>query len=183
MLKQHLRALCLSSLLVFSLSGCTLTIDGNDYKQQAPEFNVVAFFSGDVKAWGIVQNRSAEVVQRFIVDIDGTVEDGVLVLDETFTYIVGEGVQKRVWRLTPQADGTFVGNAGDINGDALGTPYGSAFNFVYEMDLTVDGSTYTVSFDDWFFALDDQTMMNRSYIKKFGIVVAEVTIFMQKTSS
>ena len=183
MLKQRLQALFLSSFLVSVLSGCTLTIDGNDYKQQAPKFDIVSFFTGEVTAWGIVQNRSAEVVQRFIVDIDGTMENGVLVLDETFDYVVGEGVKKRIWRLTPQPDGTFIGNAGDINGNATGVPFGSAFNFVYEMDLTVDGSTYTVEFDDWFFAMDDKTMMNRSYIKKFGVVVAEVTIFMQKTST
>jgi hypothetical protein len=48
------------------------------------------------------------------------------------------------------------------------------------MDLNVDGSTYRVAFDDWFFAIDDNTLMNRSYIKKFGIVMAEVTIFMQR---
>ncbi|MEC8747574.1 MAG: DUF3833 family protein, partial [Pseudomonadota bacterium] len=40
--------------------------------------------------------------------------------------------------------------------------------------------TYSVTFDDWFWAFDDSTMMNRSYIRKFGIVMAEVTIFMQK---
>lgn len=182
MFKQRLSLCSITVFLLFVLSGCTLTIDGNEYKEQDPKFNIVEFFTGEVTAWGIVQNRSADVVQRFIVDIDGTLEDGVLVLDETFEYIVGDGVKKRIWRLSPQPDGTFIGNAGDINGDALGVPFGSAFNFVYEMDLTVDGSTYTVEFDDWFFAMDEQTMMNRSYIKKFGIVVAEVTIFMQKTS-
>jgi hypothetical protein len=29
-------------------------------------------------------------------------------------------------------------------------------------------------------AFDDQTLVNRSYIKKFGITFAEVTIFMQR---
>jgi hypothetical protein len=48
------------------------------------------------------------------------------------------------------------------------------------MDLEVDGTSYRVNFDDWFWAFDENTMMNRSYIKKFGIVMAEVTIFMQK---
>ena len=48
------------------------------------------------------------------------------------------------------------------------------------MDL-LGGRYYLFSnFDDWFWAFDDSTMMNRSYIRKFGIVMAEVTIFMQK---
>ncbi len=162
------------------LSGCTLSIDGNDYLGKQPNFDLEDFFVGEVTAWGIVQNRSGEVVQRFIVDIDGTMDGNTLVLDETFQYIVGDGAKTRVWRLTPQTDGTYIGTAGDINGNATGKAFGNAFNFVYEMDLTVDGTTYKVNFDDWFFAMDDDTLMNRSYIKKFGLVVAEVTIFMQR---
>jgi hypothetical protein len=167
-------------ILTFVVSGCSLTIDGKDYQEQAPKFNLVEFFDGNVTAWGIVQNRSGEVVQRFIVNIDGSVQGDELVLDETFQYIIGEGVTERVWRLQTNADGTFTGSASDIAGLATGTPHGNAFNFVYEMDLDVDGSTYRVAFDDWFFSIDDNTLMNRSYIKKFGIVMAEVTIFMQR---
>ena len=62
----------------------------------------------------------------------------------------------------------------------MGTPYGNAFTFAYEMDLEVGDSSYRVNFDDWFWAMDSKNMMNRSYIKKFGVVMAEVTIFMQK---
>jgi len=170
----------ISIIILFTISGCSLTIDGSDYEQQAPQFDLVEFFVGNVMAWGIVQNRSGEVVQRFIVDIEGSVQDDVLVLDETFEYIVGEGVTKRVWRLTQNPDGSFTGLAGDIAGEATGKPHGNAFNFVYEIDLEVDGTSYRVAFDDWFFAMDESTLMNRSYIKKFGIVMADVTIFMQR---
>ncbi len=179
-MKKQFKIFVVVSALIGVISGCSLTIDGDIYKQQAPKFDLVEFFDGKVTAWGIVQNRSGEVVQRFIVDIDGSFEDGVLVLDETFEYIVGEGVTKRVWRLTQNTDGSFTGSAGDIAGQATGTAHGNAFNFVYEMDLKVDGTSYRVAFDDWFFALDDSTLMNRSYIKKFGIVMADVTIFMQR---
>ena len=68
-------------IILFTISGCSLTIDGSDYEQQAPQFDLVEFFDGSVMAWGIVQNRSGEVVQRFIVDIEGSVQDDVLVLD------------------------------------------------------------------------------------------------------
>jgi len=78
-------------LMALMVSGCSLTIDGKDYQEQAPTFNLVEFFDGNVTAWGIVQNRSGEVVQRFIVNIDGSVQGDELVLDETFQYIIGEG--------------------------------------------------------------------------------------------
>ncbi|MDT0583193.1 MULTISPECIES: DUF3833 domain-containing protein [Alteromonadaceae] len=169
--------------LIFSLiflSACSVSIDGEQYKAVEPDFNIESFFDGKVKAWGIVQNRDGDVVQRFVVNIDGYMKEGNLILDETFEYGVGEGPLTRVWTLSKNANGTYTGNAGDIAGPATGTPYGNAFNFVYEMDLAVDDSTYRVNFDDWFWAFDENTMMNRSYIKKFGLVMAEVTIFMQK---
>jgi hypothetical protein len=162
------------------LSGCSVNIEGEDYVSTQPAFNITEFFDGDVRAWGIVQNRSGEVVQRFVVDIEGQVDGNTLTLDESFTYGVGKGAMKRVWTIEKQSDGTFIGNAGDIDGPATGTSFGNAFNFHYMMDLPVDGDTYSVTFDDWFWAFDENTMMNRSYIRKFGLVMAEVTIFMQK---
>lgn len=164
------------------LSGCSVSVEGNDYKAVQPAFDIEQFFDGDVKAWGIVQNRSGEVVQRFVVDIAGKVEGDTLTLDEKFEYGVGEGPTERVWTIVKQSDNTFIGSATDIEGPAKGTSYGNAFNFHYEMDLPVDDTTYAVTFDDWFWAFDENTMMNRSYIRKFGIVMAEVTIFMQKQS-
>jgi len=162
------------------LSGCSVSVEGNDYKAVQPAFDIEQFFDGDVKAWGIVQNRSGEVVQRFVVDIAGKVEGDTLTLDEKFEYGVGEGPTERVWTIVKQSDNTFIGSATDIEGPAKGMSYGNAFNFHYEMDLPVDDTTYAVTFDDWFWAFDENTMMNRSYIRKFGIVMAEVTIFMQK---
>ena len=162
------------------IGGCSVSIEGDTYKDVNPKFELESFFDGKVTAWGIVQNRSGEVVQRFIVDIDAYKEGDKLILDETFEYGVGDGPLKRVWTITKNADGTYTGTAGAIAGPATGKSYGNAFSFAYEMDLEVDGSTYRVNFDDWFWAFNEDTMMNRSYIKKFGIVMAEVTIFMQK---
>ena len=176
------RILILCVLLSGVLFGCSSGINGSVYKKHQPKFELFDFFNGEVKAWGIVQNRSGEVVQRFIVSIDGTIAGEQLTLDETFEYGLGEGPTARVWKIIRQADGSYVGNANDIATDAAGVAYGNAFNFSYEMDLPVDDSTYRVVFDGWFWAFDNETLMNRSYIKKFGITMAEVTIFMQKQS-
>tara|TARA_A200000159_G_scaffold133149_1_gene131142 strand:- start:879 stop:1457 length:579 start_codon:yes stop_codon:yes gene_type:complete len=170
----------IAALTVAGLSGCSVSVDGEDYRSVSPVFDIEQFFDGNVKAWGIVQNRSGEVVQRFVVDIDGSVDGDTLTLDESFNYGVGDGPTSRTWTIVKQSDNSYVGRASDIDGPAKGTSFGNAFNFHYEMDLPVDDTTYSVTFDDWFWAFDDSTMMNRSYIRKFGVVMAEVTIFMQK---
>ncbi|MEE4277018.1 MAG: DUF3833 domain-containing protein [Halieaceae bacterium] len=167
-------------LLVFTLGGCATSLDGLRYTDQTPPFDLFAFFEGTVDAWGVVQNRSGEVVQRFDVVIRGTVRDDELTLDERFTYALGDGVRERVWRIRRQEDGSYSGEAGDILDRAEGESFGNAFRWAYAMDLPVGGKTYRVRFEDWIFALDSSRLLNRSYIQKFGLDVAEVTIFMQR---
>jgi hypothetical protein len=166
--------------LITTLSGCSTSVDGNKLVDVSPKFELFRFFEGDVKAWGIVQNRSGEIIQRFEVSIKGTINRDQLTLDENFIYGMGDGVKERQWVITRQSDGTYQGTAGDILGTAQGISYGNGFNFTYSMDLPVGNSSYEVQFDDWFIAFNNDTIVNRSYIKKFGIVMAEVTIFMQK---
>ena len=174
------------SLLLFgllTLSACASpSIDGSRYVDNEPAFRLETFFDGDIKAWGIVQDRSGNLLQMFEADIIGTYDDGVLTLDETFRYSLGEGPEERVWTITKQSENDYSGTAGDIAGDATGSAYGNAMFWGYEMDLPVGDDVYRVTFEDWIWALDEKRIVNRSYIKKFGIVFAEVTIFMERTS-
>lgn len=162
------------------LTGCS-SLSVNDYAADTPPFDPFVFFDGRVHAWGIVQDWRGRVVRRFDVDIDGTVDDDVLTLDERFRYADGE-TDTRVWRIRAAgAAGSYRGTAGDILGEADGTAAGNALRWNYEMDLPVSGSTYRVRFDDWMWQLDDRVVVNRSYIRKFGLTVAEVTLFMQRS--
>ncbi|MBD1581940.1 DUF3833 family protein [Pseudoalteromonas sp. S16_S37] len=164
------------------LGGCGTNINPQKYNSISPSFDPYHFFNGPVKAWGIVQNRSGDLVQRFTVDIKGSIDiDNILVLDETFHYEVGEGVTHRVWKISAKNETDMLqGRADDILGLAQGQLYGNAMRWQYSMDLPVDDTSYQVAFDDWIWSFNDNTIVNRSYIKKFGITMAEVTIFMQK---
>lgn len=175
-------ALLVVTALSFSLGCASPAIKGETYRQQSPTLDIGQFFDGSVKAWGIVQNRKGNIIQRFTVDIEGTLDGDSLVLDEVFHYGFGEGPLTRRWELTRLADGQWRGSANDILATASGAEHGNAFNWRYQMDLPRRGSNKTVRvwFDDWIWAMDDKTVVNRSYIRKFGITFAEVTLFMQK---
>jgi hypothetical protein len=175
-----MRALLAIFICTALASGCATRLEGDLYRGQEPGFDLFDFFGGEVRAWGLVQNRSGEVVQRFTVDIEGRVDGDRLVLDESFRYALGEGVQRRVWTIYRGADGRYRGGADDILGEAEGRSFGNAFRWRYAMDLPVGERTVRVGFDDWIWAMDDNTIINRSYIQKFGLDVAEVTLFMQR---
>jgi hypothetical protein len=167
-------------LCVLILSGCATRLDGLNYQATEPRFDLFGFFDGSVTAWGLVQGRDGELIQRFQVEIEGRIEGDVLTLDEQFTYGFGEGVTDRVWTIERLGEGRYQGQAGDVNGVADGQSHGNAFHWTYRMTIPVKGQSLEVRFEDWFWALDKNRIMNRSYLQKFGFDVAEVTIFMER---
>ena len=48
------------------------------------------------------------------------------------------------------------------------------------MDRNVNDKKYAASFDDWTWQLDSNVLANRSYIRKFGLTAADVTISLQE---
>jgi hypothetical protein len=163
---------------VLLLAGCA----GPDvalYAHQQPALDVAVFLGGATEAWGMFQKRSGEVVKRFHVDIDGRADGASLVLDERFKYSDGT-TQRRIWRLTRQSDGSWRGTAADVVGEAIGQLAGNALHWQYTLRLPVDDSVYDVQFDDWMFLIDDQTLINRARMSKFGIELGQVTLLFRK---
>lgn len=166
--------------LALLLTACA----GNDvqhYAANQPKLNVAEFFGGTTDAWGMFQKRDGEVVKRFHVEIEGTVDGDALQLDERFKYDDGS-TQRRVWRLLPQGEGRWLGTAADVKGDARGEAAGNAFRWQYTLLLPVDGRTYDMHFDDWMFLIDECTMMNRASMRKFGVELGQVTLMFRKRS-
>jgi len=174
-----LKGVMLMGLLTF-LSGCMGGGPSLDhYKDSQPPLDLQEYFTGPIKAWGIVQDFNGNVKRRFDVTMVGSWEGDTGTLDEDFIYYDGE-TQKRIWTITRTAENTYEGRAGDIIDKADGQTKGSAMRWAYQMDVPVGDKTYRLTFDDWMFLMNDGVLINRSYLKKFGFTVAELTLFMQK---
>lgn len=165
-------------LLCLALASCS-GVDVRSYSQEKPTLELREFFEGRVEAWGIFQKRSGEVAKRFHVLINGHSEGDKLILDEAFTYSDGTK-QKRVWTLTPDGPGQWRGTAGDVVGEARGETAGNALRWRYVLRLPVDGEEYDVELDDWMYLMDSKTLINRSYMSKFGVEVGQITLFFRK---
>ncbi|MFP4312865.1 MAG: DUF3833 domain-containing protein [Alphaproteobacteria bacterium] len=149
------------------------------YEGAEPKFDLQTYFTGPIKAWGIVQDRKGNITRRFDVDLVGSWEGDTGTLEEEFRYYDGK-TDHRTWTITKISDERYEGTAGDILGKASGQVEGNAMRWAYQMDLDVGDKTYRITFDDWMFLMNDGILINRSYLKKFGITVAELTLFMQK---
>lgn len=165
----------LASLSLFACSKQNLS----DYQGTATNFDVKAFFNGPLQAKGIVLDSSGTVTRRFSVKMIGSWQQNQGTLEEWFVFDDGEK-SERTWLINKRQDGRYIGRAGDIVGEAQGESAGFALHWDYQLDLLVDDSTYRVTFDDWLYQIDDQVVINRSYIKKWGFTVGEVILVISK---
>ena len=150
-----------------------------DFKNQEPRLIIEKYLSGNVKAWGILQNRSGKVTRQFSADLNGKWDGKQLILDEKFNWNNGEE-QTRQWQITKIDEHNYEGTAGDVVGKARGYSYGPAFKFEYVLLGPVKGREMKITFDDWIFMQDERVAINRAKMTKFGIKVAELTVMFVK---
>jgi len=165
-------ALCL-------LGACTFKPSLEDAPLSTTEFDLERFFAGEVVASGQFQDIFGTVRRRFDVTIEGTWDGKTLTLVEDFAYADGS-FEQRIWTLTKTGPQTWEGTAPGVIGVATGEERGDTFNWRYEIDLPIPDGTLRVTFDDWMWQLDDTRVLNRAYMKRFGLDIGEVIIYFEK---
>jgi hypothetical protein len=176
MILRSLRGV-LAALAVPLATGCS-SIDVATYAGEKPALDIARYFEGRIDGWGMFQDRFGKVRQRFTVSIDARWQGNVGTLDEHFVFSDGT-TQRRTWRLVRDGD-HYTGIAGDVVGTGAGTQHGSAFNLRYVLALPVDGRVWNVDMDDWMYAIDERTVLNRTQMSKLGVRLGEVTLSFTK---
>ena len=166
-------------LFTIFLTGCAKDMKPKDFKDQKPRLVIEKYLSGNVKAWGVLQNRSGKVTRQFKADLNGKWDGNTLILDEIFNWNDGEK-QTRKWTIKKIDEHNYEGTASDVVGKAIGYSYGPAFKFEYVLLVPVKGKNIKITFDDWIFMQDERVAINRATMTKFGIKVAELTVMFVK---
>ena len=166
-------------LLLILTTGCANKMKPTDFKDQNPRLVIENYLSGNVKAWGVLQNRSGKVTRQFSADLNGKWDGKQLILDEKFNWDDGE-VQTRQWQITKIDEHHYEATASDVVGTAKGFSYGPAFKLEYVLLVPVKGKNMKIKFDDWIFMQDERVAINRATMTKFGIKVAELTVMFVK---
>ncbi len=162
------------------LSACSTPLE--NYRNETPSLALETFFNGKLQAVGMVQDYTNKVTRRFTVDMVGRWQANEGVLEEDFRYADGE-VQRRVWYLSKLSDGQYAGRADDVVGTALGKTEGFALNWGYTLQVPIDGEIMEFQLDDWMYLIDENRLLNRATMKKFGIPVAELTLYIERINN
>lgn len=161
-----------------ALTACG-AIDVNDYSATQPRLDLKAFFSGELRAYGMLQDRSGRMTRRFTATIQGSWQGENGTLEETFEFDDGER-QDRTWKLVHEGGGRYRGTAGDVIGTAQGNVSGSVFHWQYALDVPWRESSIAVNLDDWLYLVDERHLINRTTLTKFGFRVGELTLVIEK---
>jgi hypothetical protein len=167
------RTICLGLLLILA-AGCS-PVSVNDYSALQPRLVLEEFFSGQLTAHGVVKNRGGRVIRMFNADIQASWTDGVGTLDENFLFDDGER-QRRVWTLTPNGDGSYRGEAGDVVGPGHLVGAGNSLFLDYVLRIPYGDSTVDVSVDDRMYLVSQNVLINESSMKKFGFRVGSIDL-------
>ncbi len=180
---RHIKNIKSISLIIvlFLITSCSnnSAMKPEDFKNKEPKLIIEDYMAGNVKAWGVLQNRSGKVTRQFSAELNGKWDGTQLILDEKFNWNDGE-VQTRQWKINKIDNHNYEGTAGDVVGKAKGYSYGSAFKFEYVLLVPVKGREMKITFDDWIFKQDERVAINRATMSKFGIKVAELTVVFVK---
>jgi hypothetical protein len=163
--------------LALCLGACS-TLTPQDYRSESPKLDLREYFNGKVDGWGMVQDRSGKVLRRMVVEIDCKWAGNDGTLDERFVWSDGK-TEKRIWKIRKDGD-RYVGTAGDVIGEATGEAAGNSLRWNYVLSLPVGDSTYAMNMDDWMWQIDERTLANRTRMSKFGVDVAEISIFFRR---
>ncbi len=169
----------LSLLLLIFLTGCANNMKPTDFKDQKPRLIIEEYLSGNVEAWGVLQNRSGKVTRQFKAQLNGKWDGSKLILNEQFNWNDGEN-QNRQWTINKIDNHNYEGTASDVVGVAKGYSYGPAFKFEYVLLVPIKGKNIKITFDDWIFLQDEKVAINRATMSKFGFKVAELTVMFTK---
>lgn len=165
--------------IVVILAGCTGKPALEDEKLSTRNLNLEEFFEGKTVAYGQFQDIFGTVRRRFEVEITGSWDGETLTLVEDFVY-EDDSTEQRVWTLVKTGEDTWRGTAPGVIGEAFGEERGDTFNWRYTIDLPVPDGTLRVTFDDWMWLLTEDRLLNRAYMKRFGVDIGEVIITFEK---
>jgi hypothetical protein len=162
-------------LLLLTLAACGKSAPIAQFAGTAPAFDPLAFWSGHHRSWGVLEDRGGAPTDTVITDCVGTpAADGSLHMAQTLT--LGDGTRThRDWHLWRTGPAAYAATANDMVGQAAGTASGRVFHWSWVLALSPGNPLKNVLMDQWMYLYPDGTMMNRTTIRKLGVVLAEVS--------
>lgn len=141
--------------------------------------DLIEFLDGRVHAWGVFEDRTGRLRRRFEADLTGSGEGDLLSVDERLVFDDG-AVERRLWQFERKHDGRFVATGTDIVGRIEGRCEGASARMSYRLRMLFRRHAVEVDFDDRYYRVGADRLINRATVSKFGLRIGEVTIVFER---
>jgi len=156
----------------------------SDFEEKRPTFRLEEFFTGRVQGWGVTLSRFEVLQNQFKIEAVGSwdVVANTLAIKEIYTFDDGH-VDELTWSILKKDDRSYEGRETRIGGLADGTQAGNAFRWSYTRDVpAANGTSANISFDDWFWLQDAETMIAHASLSKLGVEISTLNAFYRKVT-
>ncbi len=150
-----------------------------DFESGRPLLDPTQYFTGRTSSSGVLENRTGAPKERVTTQTVGRRIDEALLLEQELQ--IGEKKQHRSWRIRKLDASHFAATANDMVGTARGEARGNVFHWSFTLELVPGNVLSRVQMTQWMYLQPDgRTLLNHSTIRKFGVVMAQVTEVFQR---
>lgn len=153
------------------------------FEKSDVKLDPVNFFVGHTSSSGVLENHGGKPTARITTKTEGFLKDGILSIEQD---LFPEGGKKnhRSWKLHQVDDHHVDATANDIDGTAHGLLYGNEFSWSFRLKVADRKIIRHVRMSQSMYLMPDgKTMIIRSVIRKFGIIVTQITEEFRKDPS
>ena len=154
----------------------------DDFVGKGPEFKPEDFFNGSLVGWGVMEAPLGGLQKRYTVKAQGRWDAVERVVHFTETWTFDDGFMDTLtWTIRPLGDGKYSGSEPRLDGEAEGDQAGFAFHWRYTRETPQpDGKAVKLNFDDWFWRIDDTTVIVKGTAGRLGLPFATAHVTYQK---
>lgn len=161
----------LSSIILFA--SCA-SLKPAAFEKGEPKLEPVSFFGNRTRSSGVLENHGGKPTAKITTETTGNLKDGVLFLEQDL-YPEGGKKNHRSWQLRRIDEHHVDATANGIEGTAYGLLYGNAFSWTFRLKMADRKFIRHVRMQQHMYLMPDGTLLIRSVIRKFGIVVMQIS--------
>ncbi len=158
-----------------SVGSCAPALPVTAFPAGASPLDPIAFFTGHAHSWGVLEDRSGQPTEVVTTDCTGQTDaSGTLHMTQVL-HVGQDAPQTRIWEMRRVAPGRYEATANDMVGTATGEAAGRAFHWQWTLALHPGNPFTNVTMDQWWYRMDDGSILNRTTVRKLGFIAAEVS--------
>ena len=160
--------------ILIYLTGC-ISMKPAAFADADKELKPIDFFVGHTRSTGVIENKVGKPTARIVTETNGIRNDSIISIEQDL-YPEGGKKNHRSWKLKVIDEHHLDATANDIDGIAHGILYGNNFCWTYRLKLSHRKYIKHLSMSQNMYVMPDgKTMIIRSVLRKFGMVVVQIT--------